>query len=95
MTCDLAHWIFLPNVLMAVTTIVVCFPGFLEPAKDWEDWVGYGVMIFVMSFFWRLYLAIAPFAFLLMWLLGDLEIAHWSDSWPWYYVAVWMRKRTR
>ena len=75
-------WLIFLNEIMVFLTIIIAFPGMLPP-KDRFEWVVVGAMFLLMSSVWWLYLAGAPFVFLVLYLLGDWHPADYAKEWPW------------
>jgi hypothetical protein len=75
-------WMFLLNELMALLTIFIVFPGMF----DEMDGFTICAMFFIISFTWPIFLAVCPFAFLVMYLSDDLTSDYWTDSFPWKFL---------
>lgn len=73
---------FALNEMMTFLTIIIVFPGFLPP-KDAMEFLLVGMFFFIMSFAWWLYLALAPVALVIVFLMGDLSLDIWKSAWPW------------
>ena len=70
------------NTAMAILTITIAFPGMLPP-KDGAEWFMATILLVLMSFGWPLYLALAPIAFLVLYILGDWKPSDHAEEWPW------------
>ena len=73
------------NEAMTFLTITIAFAGMLPPREPME-WVMMFMMFFIMSFVWWLFLALAPFVFLVMYLCGEWKLSDLTDEWhewPW------------
>lgn len=67
---------FALNELLAVVTILIVFPGMIDPDKnDTVETLMLIPMLFLMSFVWWIFLAVCPIAFL-------IDRPSWKDEWP-------------
>lgn len=73
------------NELMALLTMVLVFPGMLPP-EDSLEWFLFGAFLFLLSFVWWLYLALAPIAFFILYLCGDWKPSDHAKEWPWRHI---------
>ena len=69
------------NELMVFVTIIVAFPGWLPP-QDRTEWFMIVLLFIPMSFVWWIFLALFPFVYLFLWLIGDLKDDDFFHDWP-------------
>jgi hypothetical protein len=68
------------NELATFVTMIVVFPGIIDPENDATDFVLAAMLFLMLSFVWWLYLALFPLVLLFIW---RTYFSMAGQSWPW------------
>lgn len=69
------------NEIAAFATILVMFPGLVDPDER-DNFRFVVIMMFLMSYVWWLYVLVSPVTFLIGMGMGHLKWSDWMNAWP-------------
>lgn len=69
------------NELATFATMLIVFPGLLPPRDGLEFFMD-GMMFFVLSFVWWIFLAVSPIAFAILYASGAWHPRDYLKEWP-------------